>query len=124
MSTTRVMILACIGALGLSAAPCLAQDVQTKRELVRFTDLDVGTQAGAEALLSRLAAAAERVCTLDGETKWTYGLSAARHDCMADAMTDAVHDVHSSTVKDAYSAWRSRLVRLASAQVSPSPQKP
>jgi len=65
-------------------------DEQVRSETVKFGDLNVSTQAGAEALYGRIHAAAKRVCTLSNDL-W------ARHrmlPCITSAEDKAIEKVN------------------------------
>ena len=74
--------LACV----LLASHAYAAD-QGPSETVKFADLNLSTQAGAEALYSRIHAAARRVC------KQPSGLERAVIPCMTKAESEAIAKV-------------------------------
>jgi UrcA family protein len=64
-------------------------DEQVRRETVKFEDLNVGTNAGVEALYTRIHTAAKRVC-LETDAALKY----AEITCARRAVTRAVQDVN------------------------------
>lgn len=91
--TTRArhaLALVALATLGAAAAPAaLAAD--TAQVAVRYTDLDLETEAGAQALYARIAAAARRVCP-EHDARDLHRSRAAR-ECRADAIERAVSAV-------------------------------
>jgi UrcA family protein len=63
-------------------------DDQPRSETVKFADLDLSTQAGAEALYDRIHAAARHVCTQPGSLVWSGSA------CMRKAESEAIGKVN------------------------------
>ena len=84
LAYVAAMWLAC----GLVASNAYAGE-QVRSETVKFADLNVNSQAGAEALYGRIHAAARRVCDQPGS--WMLG---ARTDaCVTKAESEAIGKV-------------------------------
>jgi UrcA family protein len=101
---TKRIALATIAALFLSSAAIgayaddTANDVPTRT--VRYSDLNLDTQAGAKALYQRIRYAAEQVC---GNPDWRERLeSAAVKACMARAISTSVHSVNNARLTSVY----------------------
>jgi UrcA family protein len=106
VSPRRVAVFA--GCL-LSAAFGLAQAATPADEapsvVVRYGDLNLATEAGTNALYSRIVAAARQVCPqADQKDLTAFHLSKV---CQANAIARAVQEVHSPQLAAAYTA-RSR----------------
>jgi UrcA family protein len=91
-------ILAYVAALWLAcglAAPS-AQADDARSETVKFTDLNLDSQAGVEALYGRIHAAARRVC------EQPAGELPALKKCMAKAESQAIRKVNNSLLTAFY----------------------
>ena len=84
LAYTSAMLLACV----LVAFNARAGD-QGPSETVKFADLNLGSQAGVEALYQRIHAAAWRVC------RQPAGELAAESSCAKKAESDAIGKVNS-----------------------------
>lgn len=84
-----------LSALAVSTLPAVAEDrIVTKSQVVRFSDLNLATDAGAETLYKRIRAAARQVC--DGADE-RFGYSEYRK-CFNKAVDDAVAKVDRQTL--------------------------
>ena len=81
-------------ACGLAASNALAGDARS--ETVKFTDLNLDTQAGVETLYGRIHSAAWRVCQQPG------GELTAVRGCMRKAESEAVGKVNKSLLTAFY----------------------
>ena len=68
---------------------------------VKYHDLDLSTQAGAEALYTRIQRAARRVCDLDREPADPFRLSHWQY-CYKAAVANAVNDVNNKNLTAMY----------------------
>ncbi len=82
LAYAAALCLAC----GLAASNADAGDARS--ETVKFADLNLGSQAGVEALYGRIHAAARRVCEQPG------GELAAVRPCMTKAESEAIGKVN------------------------------
>jgi UrcA family protein len=101
---TKRITLAAVTALCLSSAAIGAYADETGKEVptvtVRYSDLNLGTQAGAKALYSRIRYAAEEVC---GNPDWRQRFeSAAVKACIDRAISTSVHSVNNSRLTSVY----------------------
>jgi UrcA family protein len=69
---------------------------------VRYTDLNLATEAGTTALYARLVAAARHVCTVSDIRNLRQ--VAAAEACQQQAIANAVRDVHNPKLAAVYSA--------------------
>lgn len=81
-------------ACGLAASNALADDARS--ETVKFTDLNLDSQAGVETLYGRIHAAAWRVCQQPG------GELAAVRGCMRKAESQAIGKLNNSLLTAFY----------------------
>ena len=101
---TVVAIALCAGLAGGTSAQA-AQSAQTARHgmqvMVSYADLDLWHHAGAETLISRLEAAASKVC---GGTAENADLARRAHyrTCTKQAMDVAIANVHNPMVSSLY----------------------
>jgi UrcA family protein len=101
---TKQITLAAVASLCLSAAAVGAHadqtinDVQTRT--VHYSDLDLGTQAGATALYDRIRNAAKQVCG-DASSRQLVEAAAARA-CINRAIASSVHSVNSARLASVY----------------------
>jgi UrcA family protein len=72
-----------------SATPDTAPAVR-----VPYGDLNLTTEEGASTLRARIAAAARQVCSVEGADIRNLQAYAAERSCEAQAIANAVHDVH------------------------------
>ena len=81
------------------ASPTL-RDEQTFQTTVRFSDLDLHTHAGANALYERLSFAATRVCedVMEPHARITQ----TYHKCRNDALSSAVQEINSPLLSQTY----------------------
>ena len=101
---TQRITLAAVAVLCLSSAAIGAYADETTKDVptltVRYSDLDLGTQAGANALYSRIRYAAEQVC---GNPDWRQRLeSAAVKACIDRAVSSSVHSVNNARLTSVY----------------------
>lgn len=91
-----VMALACSAVSGLALADVSGMNVKTYSKAVKYNPAQVQTTDGAQALYSKLQAAAQTVCSAGGmprsHDRW------AAIECAADALSRAVQDVNSPTL--------------------------
>ena len=88
-STRSVLLLSTCLLLGWSASAFGAvDDIVVVSKTVRYKDLDISTAEGAQALYSRISAAARRLCRARD-----YTPQSVVRDCRARAVDDAVHGV-------------------------------
>jgi UrcA family protein len=92
-NTLRAASFFLCGALTLGAlqASARAADVGMRSQKVSYADLDISKPAGAKVLYGRIAAAATRVCSLDGYKD----LGKDTQVCTAHAINNAINDVGS-----------------------------
>lgn len=103
-TNTKRITLATIAALCLSSAAIGAYAEETGNDVptrtVRYSDLDLGTQAGAKALYQRIRYAAEQVC---GNPDWRQRFeSAAVKACIGRAISSSVHSVNDARLTSVY----------------------
>lgn len=103
-TNTKRITLATIAALCLSSAAIGAYAEETGNDVptrtVRYSDLDLGTQAGAKALYRRIRYAAEQVC---GNPDWRQRFeSAAVKACIGRAISSSVHSVNDARLTSVY----------------------
>ena len=88
------------------AAPVLtyaAEPANTSASItVRYTDLNLGTEAGTSALYARLVSAARKVCA--PATIRDLDQVAAAQACEKEALANAVRDVHSAKLAAVFTA--------------------
>lgn len=92
----RPLIFTAVSVLALGAAPAMAEpDFGPERRVVEYGDLDVYSDAGADALLGRIDAASEAVCgertgPMDGRERNNI------NECTVETADNAVSDVGNS----------------------------
>jgi len=96
-------LTACM-ALGLadvarSATPDAAPTIK-----VLYGDLNLTTREGVSTLYARVTAAARQVCAVDGGDIRNLEAYAAARSCEAQAIANAVRDVHSAKVAASFAA--------------------
>jgi UrcA family protein len=97
-TSTRFTVAAICGSFALGLATAASAN-DTRSITVKFADLDVSTQQGADELYSRIAKAAKTVCTLVGSPS----IFGSRDDsCVNKAIADAVTKVNQ---KELYSVY-------------------
>jgi UrcA family protein len=101
---TKHITLATVAALCLSSAAISAYADETGKDVptvtVRYSDLNLGTQAGAKVLYSRIRYAAEQVC---GNPDWRQRFeSAAVKACIDRAISSSVHSVNNARLTSVY----------------------
>jgi UrcA family protein len=87
--TTMIAAAACIA--GFAAAPAAAQTDDNIRVHVGYADLDIGSDAGAAALASRIESSVARACARSDEGRQLKLLSA----CQDQLITAAVEQLES-----------------------------
>lgn len=99
-------LLCGIAALALLTAPALAETPSKPQpegfSHVRYTDLDMRSDTGADLLLSRLKRAAERACEADMLAASTRAQGRAFRTCRADALANAVARIDDPNLTAAY----------------------
>ena len=75
---------------------------EVRREVVKYGDLNIRRQAGAERLLKRIHAAAGKVCEPTPSTKRAFADSADHKKCVDGAIQHAVAAVDAPEVTRAY----------------------
>lgn len=115
---TAVIVLATITASGSNA---LAQE----RQVVRYGDLDLTSPSGARRMISRIDAAALRVCG-GGQSSLGEVNRAVRHSgCWSDATFEALSQLEAPSVVEAWQATFGRRGKAAgSAADSAIPELP
>jgi UrcA family protein len=102
-SIASALVLVALG-FGLTAPAGATARVNTNEETYRttvhFGDLDLKTRQGADQLYSRLDLAAMRVC--EDATEPYVRLTRTYHECRHEALSDAVREVNSPLVTQAY----------------------
>jgi len=104
LRNTKHIALAAAAALCVSSVAVGAyageavNDVPTRT--VRYSDLNLGTQAGATALYNRIRHAAEEICG-DPSSRQLADAAAAKA-CVARAISSSVHSVHSARLASVY----------------------
>jgi UrcA family protein len=92
---TGLLLLPAFG-VALNASPAVAGDqIVTRSQVVRFADLNLATDEGAQTLYKRIKLAASQVC--DGADS-RFGYSEYRK-CMTRAVDDAVAKVNRPTLQ-------------------------
>jgi UrcA family protein len=101
MSSASLKVTAALAACLAVAGVANAQtDAPTVR--VRYSDLNLSTQQGSQALYSRIVAAAAQVCQVD-DIRNLEAVAAAR-SCRAQAIAAAVHEVGSPALAARYAS--------------------
>jgi UrcA family protein len=102
-SIASALVLVALG-FGLTAPAGATARVnpneETYRTTVHFGDLDVKTRQGADELYSRLDLAAMRVC--EDATEPYVRLTRTYKECRHEALSDAVREINSPLVTQAY----------------------
>jgi UrcA family protein len=93
-----MMSLASMGAS--AAAPASGGEVPVYH--VNYADLDLAHRAGADALFARIKSAARRVCEPAAESEPFRFAQLREQRCIEKAIADAVADVGSPLLTDAY----------------------
>lgn len=101
---TKRITLATVAALCLSSAAIGAYADETGNDVptvtVRYSDLDLGTQAGATALYNRIRRAAEQVCG-DPSSRQLAEVAAVRA-CVDRAISSSVRSVNDARLTNVY----------------------
>ncbi len=71
------------------------------KAVVKYSDLDINTEAGARALFHRLMKAADEICPVDATTHY---LNRIENTCVYATMTTAVRNVNSAALSKFYAA--------------------
>jgi UrcA family protein len=101
--TVGAAALAACGALSLApAARAGTVGGAAPTVTVRYDDLKLGTEQGSLALYARIERAARQVCAVE-DIRDLRAVAAAQ-DCRAQAIAQAVHDVHSPALAALYAA--------------------
>ncbi len=104
-SIVSALVLAALGvglasSAGATARALNSHDDEVAQTTVRYGDLDLKTRQGADELYSRLNMAAMRVC--QDITEPYVRLTRAYTDCRHEAVSDAVREVNTPLVTQAY----------------------
>lgn len=91
-------------ALGAAAAQVSASELQGPDEVVRYSDLDLGTRSGAETLYTRIQRAAARVCRESDFRALTQRMAALR--CESQLVAQTVASVPSPQLAAVYQSHR------------------
>jgi UrcA family protein len=91
-------------ALGLASAivalaPICSQAADLDKAVVKYSDLDLNTEAGARTLYHRLTRAADEVCPMDSSTLELHRMYKA---CVNTALNTAVRNVNRATLSKLY----------------------
>lgn len=97
-TSSRFAVAAICGSLALGLATAASAN-DTRSITVKFADLDVSTQQGANELYGRIAKAAKSVCTLVGSSS-IFGSRDER--CVHKAIADAVTKVNQKELYTVY----------------------
>ena len=81
MISMKAGLAAALAASAMIATPAVAGNADTLSIQVRYSDLDLSTQAGQETLERRLTRAAEEVCGIDRRTSGPALPSAESRSC-------------------------------------------
>jgi UrcA family protein len=101
-SATLTALAAClIAGTAHAASPAAAPTVT-----VRYGDLNLSSEQGANALYARVAYAARQVCGRSGLDARDLAAFAAERACESQAISQAVHDVHAPLVAASFAAHR------------------
>ena len=100
---TSLLTLAVLAAGLLAGAAQAATSGETAVK-VAYGDLNLTTPAGNEVLYRRIVAAAREVCAVDTVDIRDLSARASVQSCETQAIANAVHQVHSSTLATIYSA--------------------
>lgn len=82
-------------ALAAATAPAVAAPAAEETVTVRISygDVDVTTAEGRAALEARIDARLRKACTLEANSRYTFGRSGVDGKCLADARTAALAEV-------------------------------
>jgi UrcA family protein len=83
-------------------APAPVTGTEIKREVVKFADLDLNKDIGAETLIGRLRSAATRVCSPSPTHLANFKDVADYDNCRGRALDSAVQDVGNPTVQQVF----------------------
>jgi UrcA family protein len=101
-TNTKRITLATIAALTLSTAAIGAYAAENPARTVHYSDLDLGTQAGATVLYNRIRQAAEQVC--GNPDLRQLAETAAAKACIHRAVSTSVHAVNNPRLTNVYDA--------------------
>jgi UrcA family protein len=102
-SAALAALTACL-LTGAGAAHASAAVDAAPAVTVRYADLNIGTEQGADALYARIVSAARQVCLRQRlDLRDLHGLELAKA-CEAQAIAQAVRDVHSPRLAALYGA--------------------
>lgn len=105
------LLMISFAAMGASAAaPASGDEVPVYH--VNYADLDLGHRMGADALFARIKSAARRVCEPVAESEPFRFAQMREQSCREKAIADAVADVGSPLLTDAY-LGRASTVKIA-----------
>jgi UrcA family protein len=100
MSLASLKVTAALAACLAVTGVANAQTAPSVR--VRYSDLNLSTQQGSQALYTRIVAAAAQVCQVD-DIRNLKAVAAAR-SCRAQAIAQAVHEVGSPALAALYAS--------------------
>jgi UrcA family protein len=108
----RTLVFATLSAIALCAAPAFAQDestTQLRQVEVRYGDLDVYSQAGADALIRRIGQASDQVC---GERSGPSSIQEHNsvNTCRTEVTENAISDVGNSVVTARYYGYQPQVI--------------
>ncbi len=93
MNKITTLLLGAVMALTLTTLPAAAADeIVTKSQVVRFSDLNLSSDEGVRALYQRIRKAARQVCAQS--TDWTQYERGGYRSCYFKAVNDAVDHVN------------------------------
>ena len=101
-ATAFALLAACVSVPASGAAHAATESSDAPKLTVRYSDLDLATQQGSQALYGRIAAAARQVCAVD-DIRNLAALAAA-DAYRAQAIEKAVREVHSARLASVYAA--------------------
>ena len=108
----RTLVFATLSAIALCGAPAFAQDqstTQLRQVEVRYGDLDVYSQAGADALIRRIGQASDQVC---GERAGPTSIQEHNsvNNCRVEVTENAISDVGNSVVTARYYGYEPQVI--------------
>lgn len=77
-------------ALSLIAAPAAAETVTVR---IAYGDVDMNSAEGRAALEARIDAKLRKACTVEGNTRYTFGRGVVDSQCVAEARVAALAEV-------------------------------
>ena len=105
-ASALALVAACVAVGATSAAHAATESSDAPTFTVRYSDLDLTSDQGSQALYARIVAAAQQVCV--AEDIRDLRAVAAAHSCREQAIAQAVRDVHSARLASVYAAAERR----------------